>query len=54
MVDHSNAPPGQISLRIGGAVLVLCLLDLNDAKPGSIWVHAVSVGEVLAVSQLNH
>jgi 3-deoxy-D-manno-octulosonic-acid transferase len=25
---------------------------LNDAKPGSIWVHAVSVGEVLAVSQL--
>lgn len=25
---------------------------LNDAKPGSIWVHAVSVGEVLAVSHL--
>jgi len=25
---------------------------LSDAKPGSIWVHAVSVGEVLAVSQL--
>jgi 3-deoxy-D-manno-octulosonic-acid transferase len=25
---------------------------LNDAQPGSIWVHAVSVGEVLAVSQL--
>jgi 3-deoxy-D-manno-octulosonic-acid transferase len=25
---------------------------LNDARPGSIWVHAVSVGEVLAVSQL--
>ncbi|HZE25625.1 MAG TPA: glycosyltransferase N-terminal domain-containing protein, partial [Blattabacteriaceae bacterium] len=25
---------------------------LNDAEPGSIWVHAVSVGEVLAVSQL--
>src|ERR1700704_401170 len=25
---------------------------LIDAKPGSIWVHAVSVGEVLAVSQL--
>jgi 3-deoxy-D-manno-octulosonic-acid transferase len=27
-------------------------IRLNDAKPGSIWVHAVSVGEVLAVSQL--
>ena len=27
---------------------------LNDAKPGSIWVHAVSVGEVLAISQLIH
>jgi 3-deoxy-D-manno-octulosonic-acid transferase len=25
---------------------------LQDAQPGSIWVHAVSVGEVLAVSQL--
>jgi 3-deoxy-D-manno-octulosonic-acid transferase len=25
---------------------------LNDAQPGSIWVHAVSVGEVLAVSHL--
>ena len=25
---------------------------LNDVKPGCIWVHAVSVGEVLAVSQL--
>ncbi|MGC2697846.1 MAG: 3-deoxy-D-manno-octulosonic acid transferase, partial [Candidatus Angelobacter sp.] len=25
---------------------------LKDAKPGSIWVHAVSVGEVLAVSRL--
>ncbi|MCU1221099.1 MAG: Three-deoxy-D-manno-octulosonic-acid transferase-like protein, partial [Candidatus Angelobacter sp.] len=25
---------------------------LHDAQPGSIWVHAVSVGEVLAVSQL--
>jgi 3-deoxy-D-manno-octulosonic-acid transferase len=25
---------------------------LNDAKPGAIWVHAVSVGEVLAVSHL--
>jgi 3-deoxy-D-manno-octulosonic-acid transferase len=25
---------------------------LNDAKPGAVWVHAVSVGEVLAVSQL--
>jgi 3-deoxy-D-manno-octulosonic-acid transferase len=25
---------------------------LSDAQPGSIWVHAVSVGEVLAVSQL--
>jgi 3-deoxy-D-manno-octulosonic-acid transferase len=25
---------------------------LNDAQRGSIWVHAVSVGEVLAVSQL--
>jgi 3-deoxy-D-manno-octulosonic-acid transferase len=25
---------------------------LTDAQPGSIWVHAVSVGEVLAVSQL--
>ncbi len=25
---------------------------LNDAQPGCIWVHAVSVGEVLAVSQL--
>ena len=25
---------------------------LNDARPGCIWVHAVSVGEVLAVSQL--
>ncbi|MFL6314365.1 MAG: 3-deoxy-D-manno-octulosonic acid transferase [Terriglobales bacterium] len=25
---------------------------LNDAQPGSIWLHAVSVGEVLAVSQL--
>lgn len=25
---------------------------LHDARPGSIWVHAVSVGEVLAVSQL--
>lgn len=25
---------------------------LNGAQPGSIWVHAVSVGEVLAVSQL--
>jgi 3-deoxy-D-manno-octulosonic-acid transferase len=25
---------------------------LNDAKSGSIWVHAVSVGEVLAVSHL--
>jgi 3-deoxy-D-manno-octulosonic-acid transferase len=25
---------------------------LNTAKPGSIWVHAVSVGEVLAVSRL--
>ena len=25
---------------------------LNDAQPGSIWVHAVSVGEVLAVSRL--
>ncbi|MGC2743420.1 MAG: 3-deoxy-D-manno-octulosonic acid transferase [Candidatus Angelobacter sp.] len=25
---------------------------LNDAQTGSIWVHAVSVGEVLAVSQL--
>jgi 3-deoxy-D-manno-octulosonic-acid transferase len=25
---------------------------LNSAQPGSIWVHAVSVGEVLAVSQL--
>lgn len=25
---------------------------LNDAQPNSIWVHAVSVGEVLAVSQL--
>src|SRR5438270_1607177 len=25
---------------------------LNDAQPGSIWVHAVSVGEVLAVGQL--
>jgi 3-deoxy-D-manno-octulosonic-acid transferase len=25
---------------------------LLDARPGSIWVHAVSVGEVLAVSQL--
>jgi 3-deoxy-D-manno-octulosonic-acid transferase len=25
---------------------------LNDAQPGSLWVHAVSVGEVLAVSQL--
>src|SRR5437660_8451003 len=25
---------------------------LNDAKPGSIWVHAVSVGEVVAVSPL--
>jgi 3-deoxy-D-manno-octulosonic-acid transferase len=25
---------------------------LNDAEPGSVWVHAVSVGEVLAVSQL--
>jgi 3-deoxy-D-manno-octulosonic-acid transferase len=25
---------------------------LNDAHPGPIWVHAVSVGEVLAVSQL--
>jgi 3-deoxy-D-manno-octulosonic-acid transferase len=25
---------------------------LLDAQPGSIWVHAVSVGEVLAVSQL--
>src|SRR6478672_3035150 len=27
-------------------------IRLNDARPGSIWVHAVSVGEVLAVSQL--
>jgi len=27
-------------------------IRLNDAQPGSIWVHAVSVGEVLAVSQL--
>jgi 3-deoxy-D-manno-octulosonic-acid transferase len=26
----------------------------HDAQPGSIWVHAVSVGEVLAVSQLIH
>ncbi|MGZ4858345.1 MAG: 3-deoxy-D-manno-octulosonic acid transferase [Candidatus Angelobacter sp.] len=25
---------------------------LSDAQPGAIWVHAVSVGEVLAVSQL--
>ena len=25
---------------------------LNNARPGWIWVHAVSVGEVLAVSQL--
>ena len=25
---------------------------LKDAQPGSVWVHAVSVGEVLAVSQL--
>ncbi len=25
---------------------------LNDAQPGAIWVHAVSVGEVLAVSHL--
>jgi hypothetical protein len=25
---------------------------LRDARPGPIWVHAVSVGEVLAVSQL--
>jgi 3-deoxy-D-manno-octulosonic-acid transferase len=25
---------------------------LSDAQPGSIWMHAVSVGEVLAVSQL--
>ncbi len=25
---------------------------LNGAKPGAVWVHAVSVGEVLAVSQL--
>src|SRR5262249_1812607 len=25
---------------------------LTNAKPGSIWVHAVSVGEVLAVSRL--
>jgi 3-deoxy-D-manno-octulosonic-acid transferase len=25
---------------------------LSDAKPGAVWVHAVSVGEVLAVSQL--
>jgi 3-deoxy-D-manno-octulosonic-acid transferase len=25
---------------------------LNDARPGCIWVHAVSVGEVLAVAQL--
>ncbi len=25
---------------------------LNDVQPGSIWVHAVSLGEVLAVSQL--
>jgi 3-deoxy-D-manno-octulosonic-acid transferase len=25
---------------------------LSDAKPNSLWVHAVSVGEVLAVSQL--
>jgi 3-deoxy-D-manno-octulosonic-acid transferase len=25
---------------------------LNDARPGSIWVHAVSVGEVVAVSPL--
>jgi 3-deoxy-D-manno-octulosonic-acid transferase len=25
---------------------------LNDVQPGSIWVHAVSMGEVLAVSQL--
>jgi 3-deoxy-D-manno-octulosonic-acid transferase len=27
-------------------------IRLNDAQPSSIWVHAVSVGEVLAVSQL--
>jgi 3-deoxy-D-manno-octulosonic-acid transferase len=27
-------------------------IRLNDARPSSIWVHAVSVGEVLAVSQL--
>jgi 3-deoxy-D-manno-octulosonic-acid transferase len=27
---------------------------LNDVQPGSVWVHAVSVGEVLAVSHLIH
>ena len=27
---------------------------LNDTRPGAIWIHAVSVGEVLAVSQLIH
>jgi 3-deoxy-D-manno-octulosonic-acid transferase len=27
-------------------------MRLNHARPGAIWVHAVSVGEVLAVSQL--
>jgi 3-deoxy-D-manno-octulosonic-acid transferase len=45
-------------LRLGkyrsglGERLGLVPARLNDAQPGSIWVHAVSVGEVLAVSQL--
>ena len=51
MVDHSDAPPGQISLRAGGRFGIVPA-RLSDAKPGAVWVHAVSVGEVLAVSQL--
>jgi 3-deoxy-D-manno-octulosonic-acid transferase len=45
-------------LRLGkyrsglGERLGLVPARLNDAQPGSIWVHAVSVGEVLAVSHL--
>ena len=45
-------------LRLGkyrsglGERLGLVPARLNSAQPGSIWVHAVSVGEVLAVSQL--
>ena len=41
----------QISRRPAGAAWA-CAGAAKGARPGAIWVHAVSVGEVLAVSQL--